>query len=107
MSGFSGSDSYSLITSSLNYIITDFRYQEQAQRQSEYFKIISGKGNLFKADIFAEMLAVSGYNGFLRVVPFDADTVKLIRGIIADEEVHINNWKKAEESLVKRKSSNA
>jgi hypothetical protein len=31
-------------------------------------------------------------------VPFDSDTVDLLKGIIADEERHIANWRKAVES---------
>lgn len=58
-----------------------------------------GKINLFKADIFVEMRAVRDYNGFIKTVRFDPDTVESIRGIIADEEKHIINWKNARESL--------
>ena len=64
---------------------------------------LSGKRNLFKADTFVEIRAVKDYNGFLRTVHFDSDTIKLIQAIIADEETHVINWKKAGESLAKRK----
>jgi rubrerythrin len=61
---------------------------------------LSGKINLFKADTFVEMRAVKDYSNFLKTVHFDPDTVESIRGIIADEEKHITNWKNARESLV-------
>jgi rubrerythrin len=60
---------------------------------------LSGKRHLFKADTFVEVRAVNDYTGFLRSVRFDSETVKMIQGIIADEKEHINNWKKAGESL--------
>jgi len=63
---------------------------------------LSGKRNLFKADTFVENRAVKDYSAFLKVVPFDMDTVSLIRGIIAEEEFHIANWKKAVDSLKKK-----
>ncbi len=56
---------------------------------------LSGKRNLFKADTFVENRAVKDYNGFINTIAFDADTVAMLRGIIAEEEVHIANWKKA------------
>lgn len=59
---------------------------------------LSGKRNLFKADTFVENRAVKDYSSFLRAIPFDSDTVELIRNIIKDEEIHIVNWKKAGES---------
>lgn len=65
---------------------------------------LCGKRILFKADTFVEMQAVKDYNSFLRAVNYDKDTVDLIRVIISDEEIHIANWKKASESLAKRKS---
>jgi rubrerythrin len=60
---------------------------------------LSGKINLFKADTFVETRAVKDYSNFLKTVPFDPDTVEAIRTIIADEEEHIINWKKARESV--------
>ena len=62
---------------------------------------VSGRLNLFKADTFVENRAVKDYSAFLKAVAFDDDTVKLIRGIIADEEVHIAKWKKAAEAIEK------
>jgi len=41
ISGFTGSDSYSLITSGQNYIITDFRYREQAHKEAKGFEVIT------------------------------------------------------------------
>ena len=60
---------------------------------------LCGKRNLFRADVFVETRAVKDYNGFLKSIPFDSYTVDMIKGIIADEEVHIINWKQAMESL--------
>ncbi|HEX9896887.1 MAG TPA: demethoxyubiquinone hydroxylase family protein [Dehalococcoidales bacterium] len=64
---------------------------------------LCGKRNLFKADSFVEMRAVKDYNAFIRAIPFDKDTVELIRVMIADEEVHVINWKKNAEPLAKKK----
>ncbi|MFC2056701.1 hypothetical protein ACFLTO_03925 [Chloroflexota bacterium] len=63
---------------------------------------ICSKRYLFKADTFVEKQAVKDYNGFLRAIPFNSNTIEVIRGIIADEEAHIINWQKAVESLVKK-----
>jgi rubrerythrin len=65
---------------------------------------LSGHRNLFKADTFVETRAVKDYNGFLKAVPFDANTVEVIRGIIKDEIEHIRNWKQAGESLIVKKT---
>jgi len=69
-----------------------------------YITRLSGKRNLFKADVFVETRAVKDYSYFLRTIPFDSDTADTIRKIIADEERHIINWKKAGESLAKNKT---
>ena len=63
---------------------------------------LCGKNNLLKADTFVEVRAVKDYSSFLRAIAFDSDTVRIIRKIIAEEEVHILNWKEARESLVKK-----
>jgi rubrerythrin len=68
---------------------------------------LSGKLNLLRADTFVENRAVKDYNGFVKAIPFDADTVSVIREIIADEEIHINNWKKVAEMLRNKKPSTA
>ena len=68
---------------------------------------LCGKRNLFKADLFVETRAVRDYGGFLRSVPFDSDTVDLLKGIIADEERHIANWRKAVESPEPKAPPNA
>lgn len=60
---------------------------------------LSGKCNLFKVDIYIENRAVKDYYSFLKGVSFNTDTVKLIRELIADEEVHIINWQKGRELL--------
>lgn len=62
---------------------------------------LSGKRNLLKANTFVETRAVKDYNNFIKDVPFHEDTIKLIRELIIDEEVHIVNWRKARESLTK------
>lgn len=54
-----------------------------------------GKHNLFKLDTFVEVRAVKDYNSFLKNIPFDKATVDLIHVIIAEEEIHIANWKQA------------
>ncbi len=64
---------------------------------------LSGRRNLFKADIFVEARAIKDYNSFLKAVSFNEDTVKSIREIIADEEVHLANWREAVESVSKQK----
>ncbi|NQT95088.1 MAG: aminopeptidase P family N-terminal domain-containing protein, partial [Candidatus Omnitrophica bacterium] len=48
LSGFNGHDSYSLITQDRKYIITDFRYTEQAEKETEGFEIIDRPSSLFK-----------------------------------------------------------
>jgi rubrerythrin len=63
---------------------------------------LAGKLNLFKADTFVEIRAVKDYSSFLQKVQFDPDTIQSIRGIIADEEKHIINWKKARESIARK-----
>jgi rubrerythrin len=56
---------------------------------------VGGKRCILKADIFVEKRAVKDYTGFLNSVQFGADTVEILRGIIADEQIHISNWQKA------------
>jgi hypothetical protein len=58
-----------------------------------------GKRNLFWADTFVETRAVNDYGIFLRAVNFNAETDKMIRGIITEEEAHIFKWQKARESI--------
>jgi demethoxyubiquinone hydroxylase (CLK1/Coq7/Cat5 family) len=57
-----------------------------------------GKRNLFKMDTFVENMAVRDYSGFAKSTSFDDETVRLIREIIAEEELHVENWKKASKS---------
>ena len=64
-----------------------------------YITRLSGKQNLFKAASFVEKRAVKDYNGFINSVPFDGETVEMLRSIIADEELHVINWKNAAESF--------
>jgi len=68
---------------------------------------LGGNSNLFKADTFVETRAVKDYTGFLKSVHFDMETVNLIKGLTVDEEAHVINWRKAGESLArKRQASN-
>jgi len=60
---------------------------------------LSGKRNLFRMDGMVERRAVKDYSGFIKSISFPEDTVKTIRGIIADEEQHIINWQRAADSL--------
>jgi demethoxyubiquinone hydroxylase (CLK1/Coq7/Cat5 family) len=59
---------------------------------------VCGKRCILKADIFVEKRAVKDYTGFLNSVHFGSDTVAILRGIIADEHIHISNWQRATES---------
>jgi rubrerythrin len=68
---------------------------------------LSGKSNLFQADTFVEVRAVKDYNRFLKAVNFDSNTVKTIRGIIADEETHILNWQTARKALAAKQKDAA
>lgn len=64
---------------------------------------ILGKKALFKADTYVETRAVKDYNSFIKHIPLDRDTIKLIRGINNEEEVHVDNWKRAEKALNNKK----
>jgi rubrerythrin len=64
----------------------------------------SGRRNLFKVDTFVEVRAVNDYNSFLRSISFGENTTKIIRGIIADEQEHIVNWRIVSESIAGKKS---
>jgi len=55
LSGFDGSDGYLLITQNSQIVATDFRYTEQASKQSPYFQLFEIKGRL--ADWFTALLA--------------------------------------------------
>lgn len=48
LSGFYGSDSALLITSEASYIITDFRYEQEAEEATEGFEIITGRAGFYK-----------------------------------------------------------
>lgn len=65
----------------------------------------TGKQNLFKADSFVEKRAVKDYNALIQNMKYDKSTIDLINGIIAEEEIHIRNWKNAAESLNKKPRS--
>jgi len=60
---------------------------------------LTRKRNLFRADTFVENRAIKDYSGFVKSVPYDEDTVKFLPDIIADEEIHIKNWKAAADSF--------
>jgi len=51
LSGFLGTDSYCIISPLDKYIITDFRYAEQAKKQALGFEIVSGQTSFFKKTI--------------------------------------------------------
>ena len=63
---------------------------------------LTGKLNLFKANSFVEIRAVKDYSALIENMNYDKSTIDLINGIIADEEIHIRNWKNAVESLNKK-----
>lgn len=48
ISGFRGSDSCCLVSTLEKFIITDFRYAEQARKETSGFEIISAPGGLFR-----------------------------------------------------------
>ncbi|NQT89857.1 MAG: aminopeptidase P family protein [Candidatus Omnitrophica bacterium] len=48
MSGFRGTDSYCLISLTDCFIITDFRYMEQAEKEAPYFSLVTGPKGLLK-----------------------------------------------------------
>ena len=54
LSGFTGHDSWMIVGSSQNYLITDSRYTEQAQKQCSHCKVIERKTSL--SDASAEIL---------------------------------------------------
>ncbi len=49
ITGFTGGDSFALITPKSRYIITDSRYTEQAGKQAPHFEIITRKGEMSQA----------------------------------------------------------
>jgi len=51
-----------------------------------------GKKFMLKTDILVEKRAVKDYGYFLRTMHFGEDTDLLIKGIISDEEEHVQNW---------------
>jgi len=48
LSGFYGHDSVLLVTPDGNYIITDFRFEQEAKKHALGFEIITGTGNLYQ-----------------------------------------------------------
>lgn len=48
ISGFRGSDSYCLVSTLEKFIITDFRYTEQAHKETADFEIVSGQERVFE-----------------------------------------------------------
>lgn len=48
ISGFRGTDSYCLISTLESFIITDFRFTEQARKETVDFEIVSNSASLFK-----------------------------------------------------------
>ena len=56
---------------------------------------IMGKSAVLKADIFVEKRAIKDYGNYLKQVNYDEKTVALLKGIIADEERHVETWQNA------------
>lgn len=54
ISGFTGSESYLLLTGDANYLITDARYVEQAKKETYPFTVIDYKGKL--SDALSELI---------------------------------------------------
>jgi len=48
LSSFSGHDSYLLITKEDDYVITDFRYTQQAKKEADGFEVVDLPSSLFK-----------------------------------------------------------
>ena len=48
LSGFRGHDSALLVTPDTDYIITDFRYEQEAKKAALEFEVITGSGNLYQ-----------------------------------------------------------
>jgi len=59
----------------------------------------SGKMFALKIDVVIEKRAVKDYSYFLRSLKLDDKTRLLMKGIIADEEQHINNWEESIEII--------
>ncbi|HEY9061231.1 MAG TPA: aminopeptidase P family protein [Pseudobacteroides sp.] len=49
LSGFTGTSAYLLISMEEAYLITDFRYVEQANEQAQKYKVVEYKGNIIEA----------------------------------------------------------
>jgi Xaa-Pro aminopeptidase len=85
LSNFSGHDSLLLITKSLNYIITDFRYEEQARAAGGNFIVAAQPGSLFKkaADIInnSGILRAGFESHYITVKEKDALSSKIVTGI--------------------------
>jgi len=62
-----------------------------------------GKRRLMSADIWVEKRAVTDYGGFLKKVPFDPDSSRLIENIIREEYDHIDSWTQIREGIIKSK----
>ncbi|MDF2720420.1 MAG: Xaa-Pro dipeptidase [Paenibacillus sp.] len=58
MSGFTGSSGYLLITANEAYLLTDFRYVEQATSQAKHFKIVEHQSKVMNT--VKELLQASG-----------------------------------------------
>jgi len=48
LSGFRGDDSVLVVTPDENYIITDFRFEQEAEKNSPGSEIITGQGNIYQ-----------------------------------------------------------
>ncbi len=56
MTGFKGSDGYGIVTQEQAYLLTDFRYTQQARKQAQYFEVIQFPNEAISAirDLLAE-----------------------------------------------------
>jgi len=71
MSGFTGSNGYLLLTSDNKYLLTDFRYKEQANEQANDCDVI-----IYKNGLFESLIDVFNKNN-LKVIGLDKDDVTL------------------------------
>jgi hypothetical protein len=66
------------------------------------FTRLAGHSNLFKIDTWVETRAVKDYTSFVKTGRFNPETTGEIKRIIAEEEIHILNWKNMRKTLAKK-----
>jgi Xaa-Pro aminopeptidase len=109
LSGFTGTSAYLLITQSKAYLLTDFRYIEQATKQAPHFEVVKHKQNVndtIKEIILSEGVKKLGFEDnnitFSVYKAYEAsffcvdlvglgDTVEELRSIKDNEEIDIIN----------------